>query len=138
MVCAYCGQPTQVINSRAQKRNNQVWRRRRCKTCKALFTTHEALDLTSALFVDVGGLHKPFMGDLLYTELLLALQDQKNCYETARDAQHTIIRRLRKLPSFPFVKPRQISQESAKVLKRLNQRAYLRYLAEHPSLQAES
>jgi len=41
MVCIYCSGDTQVINSRLQKRPNQVWRRRKCLECGATFTTHE-------------------------------------------------------------------------------------------------
>jgi transcriptional regulator NrdR family protein len=47
MVCVYCGSETKVTNSRHQKRTNQVWRRRQCLKCTALFTTEEKTDHTS-------------------------------------------------------------------------------------------
>ncbi len=40
MVCIYCKNNTFVTNSR-NKNNNQVWRRRKCLTCKACFTSIE-------------------------------------------------------------------------------------------------
>lgn len=135
MVCTYCGSPTRVANSRLQKRSNQVWRRRQCRSCKAVFTTLEAVDLPATLIVDFRGRSEPFLPDKLYTEVLLALQDRKDCYETAREVVNTIIKELLKLPDKPLFRPQQISQEVAKVLKRFDQRAYLRYVAEHPSLQ---
>jgi|SRR3989338_10184564 len=135
MVCVYCGSETGVVNSRRQKRNNQVWRRRRCETCGAVFTSHEALDLSSALMVNSGGSTKPFLTDMLFTEVLLALQDHKDCYIAAREVTSTVIGQLLKPPAEPVIEAKQISQTAAKVLKRLDRRAHLRYLAEHQSLQ---
>src|SRR3989338_4352012 len=135
MNCLYCGSKTSVINSRKQRRNNNVWRRRRCQKCLAVFTTQESPDLTSTLMVNQNGAYSPFLSDLLYTEILLALQDRKNCYIEAREITNTVIRHLLKLPSSPLFKPEQISQATAKVLKRFNRRCYLRYAAEHSSLE---
>ena len=134
MVCLYCHSKTRVTNSRHQKRSNQVWRRRQCQTCGAVFTSHEAIDLSSALLVG-SGRSTPFISDMLFTEVLLALQDRKDCYLAAREVTSTVIRELLKLPDKPRIEPKQISQAAAKVLKRLDKRAYLRYMAEHPSLQ---
>lgn len=136
MVCIYCGGETGVVNSRKQKRSNQIWRRRKCGACGAVFTSHEVIDLSSALVVD-SGLPTPFISDVLFTEVLLALQDRKDCYLAAREVTSTVIRELLKSPDLPRIDPKQISQMTAKVLKRLDKRAYLRYLAEHPSLQKQ-
>lgn len=133
MNCIYCGGDMDVVNSRAQKRSNQVWRRRRCKSCGAVFTSHEAIDLSRALVVD-SGRPTPFITDMLFTEVLLALQDRKDCYLAAREVTSTVIRDLLKLPNKPQIDPKQISQATAKVLKRFNRRAWLRFVAEHPSL----
>jgi transcriptional regulator NrdR family protein len=136
MVCVYCGAKTQVSNSRLQKRSNQVWRRRFCSRCEATFTTHEAVDLSSTLLVDSGDSMKPFLPDMLFTEVLLALQDRKNNYLDAREVTNTVIKQLLKLPDKPIYKPQQISSAASAVLKRLDRRAWLRFVAEHPSLQA--
>jgi transcriptional regulator NrdR family protein len=136
MVCAYCDSKTQVTNSRWQRRSNQVWRRRQCLSCMAVFTTHEAIDLTSTLIVASRGSTGPFLPDKLYTEVLLAIQDRKDCFIAAREVTNTVIKQLLKLPEKPLFSPDQISQAAGDVLKRLDKRAYLRYVAEHPSLQA--
>lgn len=135
MVCIYCGSKTGVANSRLQKRSNHVWRRRQCRACGAVFTTLEAVDLPATLIVDSGGRSEPFLPDKLYTEVLLALQDRKDCYVAAREVVNTIIKELLKLPDKPLFMAPQISQATARVLKRLDGRSYLRYVAEHPSLQ---
>jgi transcriptional repressor NrdR len=135
MVCLYCGGKTEVANSRRQKRNNQVWRRRRCLQCSAIFTTHEAIDVSSSLMVEIRGLPVPFVPDKLYTEVLLALQDRPDCYIAAKEVTSTVINALLGLPESPIFIPTSISAVTARVLKRFDSRAYLRYVAEHPSLQ---
>ena len=137
MVCVYCGNDTEVTNSRPQKRSNQIWRRRQCRACRAVFSTLEAVDLPKTLMVAYRASTMPFLPDKLYTEVLLALQDRKDCYEAAREITNTVIKQLLKLPDTPQFRPNQISQETAKVLKRFDRRAWLRYTAEHPSLQTK-
>jgi transcriptional repressor NrdR len=135
MVCVYCGSETRVTNSRLQKRNNQVWRRRHCEACGAIFTTHESVDLSQTFLVDSRASPSPFLPDLLYTELLLAMQDRKDAYVAAREVTSTVVQKLLKHPDKPLFKPTLISKTTSDVLKRFDKRSYLRYTAEHPSLQ---
>lgn len=135
MVCIYCGGELAVNNSRPQKRNNQIWRRRQCQQCSAIFTTHEAIEAKSSLMVQP--VNRPLEGfapDKLFTELLLALQNRKSCYEDAREVVSTVVNRLIKLPSNPVFTTTDISRETAAILKRLDKQAWMRYQAEHPSL----
>jgi transcriptional repressor NrdR len=135
MVCVYCGYETKVTNSRLQKRSNQVWRRRQCEACKAVFTTHEAIDLSQTLLVGSGASGHPFLPDRLYSDLLEALQDRKDRYIAAREVTSTIIQKLQKNTNGPLFSTKLISKTAAEILKRFDKRAYLRYTAEHPSLQ---
>jgi transcriptional regulator NrdR family protein len=100
-----------------------------------VFTTLEAIDTPSALIVDSGGSSGPFLPDKLYSELLNALQNRPDSFVAAREITNTVIVELLKLPGKPLFGPRQISAAAAKVLKNLDKQAYLRYVAEHPSLQ---
>jgi transcriptional regulator NrdR family protein len=134
MVCLYCQHETQVVNSRLQKRNNKVWRRRKCLHCLAIFTTIEEVDYSNALRVEANGTFKPFLTDLLYTEVLLALEHRKAAYIDAREVTNTIIKNLVALPASPLFGPQDISRTAADVLKRFDTRAWHRYAAEHPSL----
>ena len=135
MVCVYCGSETKVTNSRQQKRNNQVWRRRECLSCKAVFTTHECVDMASTLLVETGDHPEPFLSDLLFAEVLLALQHRNDRYTAAREVTSTIVAELLQEPDKPLFKPPQISLVASRVLARLDEQAWLRYTAEHPSLQ---
>jgi transcriptional repressor NrdR len=135
MICIYCGGDTRVINSRHQRRNNQVWRRRQCLVCGSVLTTHEAVELESALSVNDHGALRPFLPDLLLKELMMALQNRKDAYTASSEVLATIIRKLLSLPQKPVYLPRDISKTTAEVLKRFDKQAYLRFVAEHPSLQ---
>ena len=134
MVCTYCGAETKVINSRHQKRNNQVWRRRHCDQCKAIFTSHEKADLSSILIILDREEHKPFLEDILFVDILNALSHRKDRFMASREVTATVVNELIKLPQKPLIKSSQISFSAAGVLKRLDRQAWLRYVAEHASL----
>ena len=136
MVCIYCGSETKVINSRLQKRNNQVWRRRQCLNCKSVFTTHESIELESSLSVEDGRQPEPFLADLLLKDLMAAMNHRKDVYTASREVLGTIVRKLLKMPRAPLFSPADISRTTAEVLKRFDKRAHLRYIAEHPSAQS--
>jgi transcriptional repressor NrdR len=135
MVCIYCGGETKVTNSRLQRRNNHVWRRRECLACHSVFTTHESVQLESALSVIKHGRNEPFLADLLLNELMRALSHRKDVYTASREVMATVIKKLLALPQKPRFEPADISKTTAAVLIRFDRRAYLRYLADHPSLQ---
>ena len=135
MVCIYCGGKTKVTNSRYQRRSNQVWRRRQCLACGALFTTHEALELESALSVNRHGRLEAFRPDLLLEELHRAMHNQKDAHTASKEVLATIVRKLLDLPQKPVFVPTDISKAAAEIIKRFDKSAYLRYVADHPSLQ---
>jgi transcriptional repressor NrdR len=133
MVCPYCHHKTQVLNSRLQRRNNQTWRRRRCIGCNSIFTSHEAVDYSSAFSVRHEDGFQPFLTDKLRYSLVVALKHRKDCYNEAGELTQTIIKRLLTLESSPAFTRRQISQTTTDVLKKFDQRAWHRYRADHPS-----
>jgi transcriptional repressor NrdR len=135
MNCLYCGGDTKVTNSRLQRRSNQVWRRRQCLVCQSVFTTHEAVELESALSVDSLGTLRPFLPDLLLKELMHALRHRKDVYTASGEVLATIIHKLLLLPQKPVYSPPDISKATDDVLKRFDKQAHLRYVADHPSLQ---
>ena len=122
-----------MTNSRRQVRNNQIWRRRQCLACGAIFTTHEAIELESALSVRKDGRPEPFLPDLLLNELMQALKHRDDAYTASREVLGTIIKRLLRLPQKPVFLTSDITSVTTEVLKRFDKRAYLRYIADHPS-----
>ncbi len=135
MVCPYCSAPTDVVNSRSQKRNNQVWRRRRCQNCGAVFTTHESIDATKGFIVQNADGPVPFTPEKLFAEVLSCVRDRQNAYEAARELTATITQKVFKNASKGLILPQNISWEAGQVLKRFDKQVYLRFAAEHPSLQ---
>jgi len=133
MVCVYCGQETKVINSRHQRRNNSVWRRRQCLNCSAVFTSHEKADLSSVLRVVRGQNIENFNEDFIFTELLLALGPRPKVFIDARELTSTVIKHLMALPGSPVFDTKQISKVVSATLKRFDRQAWHRYSSEHPS-----
>lgn len=43
MICPYCGGRTLVIDSRNRKKQNYIYRRRRCAECSITFGTQERI-----------------------------------------------------------------------------------------------
>ncbi len=97
MVCIYCGLKTSVINSRLQKRQNHIWRRRQCISCMAVFTTSEAPDLYKGLAIESDGDIKPFSRDKLFVSVHDSLKHRKTATEDAMHLTDTIISKI--LPS---------------------------------------
>lgn len=103
--------------------------------CQSVFTTHEQIELESALLVEQNGQTQAFLPDLLLNELIMALKHRKDVYTASREVMGTIVHRLLRLPQKPVFKPEDISNVTGAVLRRFDKQAHLRYVAEHPSLQ---
>ncbi len=95
MVCIYCGGSTAVTNSRLQKQPNQVWRRRRCELCGAIFSTSEAAQLSGAFMIraENGSLHS-FSRDKLFLSIHESLKHREKPTEDASAITQNIIGRL--------------------------------------------
>lgn len=92
MVCTYCGSPTQVTNSRLQKRANQIWRRRQCLNCGSNFTTHEIIDLGSTIAVHYSERKmRPFSRDLLFASIYESCKHRVEAIADASALTQTIV-----------------------------------------------
>lgn len=95
MVCIYCGSKTQVNNSRPSGDKHQIWRRRSCLSCNAVFTTHETVDLANSLRVKtVAGSLEAFSRDKLFLTVHQSLMHRKTATADAGRLCDTIIDRL--------------------------------------------
>ena len=135
MVCPYCQSNTAVINSRHQKRSNSTWRRRKCLGCNLLFTTQEMADLSSIFLVNTPKKLEAFSQTKLFLEILKALGDKTAEISHAEDLTATISAKIVKKASKGLITSQDVSYEAALALKRFSKQAYLRFVAEHPSLQ---
>jgi len=133
MVCIFCGQNTQVINSRRQKRLNSTWRRRRCIACKNVFTTEEFADYSGSWQVRHGvGQLSAFDRDKLLLSLHRSCLHRKQALRDAQSLTNTIISSLN--PDQGMVEASSISSLCKKTLKRFDKAAFSHYDAFHQSL----
>jgi transcriptional repressor NrdR len=132
MVCLYCSQATQVVNSRLQKRANQVWRRRKCLACAATFTTHEIADLGSALSVRASTADiSSFSRDKLFVSIYESCKHRASALDDATQLTLTIISFLLHEAIDGLVERQSIITASTRVLERFDKTAATMYAAYH-------
>lgn len=133
MVCIYCTQATKVNNSRLQKNNNRVWRRRQCLVCEAIFSTHEAVDLGQALLVKRSSSVEPFSRDNLFLSVYDSLKHRKTAIADADSLTQTIINTILDDSSSPTIDLSQIKLSVLRVLRNFDQAGATSYEAFHGS-----
>jgi transcriptional regulator NrdR family protein len=133
MVCIYCEGPTRVINSRLQRRTNQVWRRRSCEKCPAVFTTLEAAVLETAVVVhNAANEIRPFIRELLFLSIYESCKHRPTALTDARELTQTVLQQLRPLMSTGSLTTADIAQQTIAVLRRFDAAASTMYGAFHP------
>jgi transcriptional repressor NrdR len=132
MVCIYCTGKTEVVNSRPQKRANQIWRRRHCFDCGNIFTTIEGVNLSSSLLVQNPGSLEPFLRDKLLLSMYDCLRHRKNPVNDATALTATVLHKLLGSVASPTLTRAQIVNTVASVLKNFDHAAHVQYMAFHP------
>jgi transcriptional regulator NrdR family protein len=132
MVCIYCGKDTGVTNSRPQKRLHQVWRRRACKSCGAIFTTNETVDFSTSLVVrrPAGGV-VPFNRDQLFVSVLAAVGHRDAPIADAGALTATITSKLLHGTNTAVVGSADIITAAVQVLTNFDKDAAVQYAAYH-------
>ncbi|HSW85451.1 MAG TPA: hypothetical protein VLF79_02455 [Candidatus Saccharimonadales bacterium] len=134
MVCVYCGNKTKVFNSRLQKRNNQVWRRRQCSSCHAVFTTEETIDYGGSWTVkSKSGVITPFSREKLVMSLFRSCQHRKGALSDASALTDTIINKLHLQRLSGSIDTDFISHTAQVALNRFDKAASVHYQAWHRS-----
>jgi transcriptional repressor NrdR len=134
MVCIYCGNKTDVINSRPQKRHNKVWRRRRCIVCEAIFTTTEAASLSESLVIAQNNAntgYKPFLRDKLFLSVYSSCQHRKDAIADATALTDTILGYLPSITENSLVDRHALRDTTLQVLTRFDNVAAVHYAAFH-------
>lgn len=134
MQCIYCGSNTNVFNSRDRRKNPSVWRRRRCSSCGAQFTTIETPDYELALSVEgTSGKLYPFSRDKLYLSVHRSLSHRDDAVSAASDLTSTIIGRLLSTRQAvdSLITMKSIAETAHTVLSRFDQPSANTYFAYH-------
>ncbi|HUD10640.1 MAG TPA: hypothetical protein VMR28_03135 [Candidatus Saccharimonadales bacterium] len=133
MVCVHCSGTTRVINSRLQKRNNHVWRRRQCLRCELVFSTEEAVRYENVwLVMDASGNYSPFSSNKLLLSLYRSCEHRSSALNDAVAITETVIHKLQ--PKFidGRINSQVIAQVSQVALNRFDRAASVHYEAHHP------
>jgi transcriptional regulator NrdR family protein len=136
MVCIYCGSPTSVNNSRLQRHNNHVWRRRSCTGCKSVFTTIERPDLSGSFVVGTSGAQKgqlkPFNRDKLFLAIYECCKHRPDALEEASSLTQTVINQLvLEKRENGLIERAEIAQKTFNSLERLDTAAAAIFAAYH-------
>lgn len=131
MVCVHCGYETKVVNSRHQSKSNQVWRRRQCTACGAVFTTQETVQHKLAWVVSDGKRLQPFSRDKLFLSLHNSLQHRKTALSDADGLTETIISKLPGLIVDGSISRQAIARVAQVTLNRFDGAASAHYQAFH-------
>ena len=132
MVCIYCGNDTQVTNSRLQKRANQVWRRRSCTVCGNTFTTHEAADLAASIVVQYSPRDlRPFSRDILFISIYESCKHRPAAVQDADELTQTVLSLLRTHINNGTLLREQIVLVTSETLARFDKTAATIYSAFH-------
>lgn len=133
MVCVYCESPTKVTNSRLQRRQNNIWRRRQCSVCSSIFTTREYAELETALMVEDSTKRlTPFSRDKLFITVYESCKHRPDAVLDAGGIVQTIIKHIIDNQKDGVVQRRDIVLAALKVLGRFDQTAAAVYAAYHP------
>lgn len=133
MVCNLCLSNTGVVNSRLNKKTNQVWRRRKCLNCMSIFTSIESVKLSNYWRIEKSNKFKEFNRDKLFLSLHKSLGHRKNSVEDATTLTNTIISKIFKLNKNNTLGADELSQIIKLSLKRFDPIAHMHYCATHLS-----
>jgi len=130
MVCPYCKKDSHVVNSRHQKRPNSVWRRRKCVSCGAVWTSLERIELSTVWRVRTGNHLLDFRPETLLISLYEALKHRKTADIDAKYVCDTVIAKLAR-HNTPELPAELIKKTAYDILRRYDKVAASLYLVTH-------
>ena len=131
MVCVHCRSDTQVINSRLQKKANQVWRRRKCGTCGAIFSSREVAQYELVWLVRSHKALQPFNRDKLLLSIYASCQHRPSALSDASALTETVINKLLFNATDGVLEAPAIAQTVQVALNRFDKAASVHYQAFH-------
>lgn len=132
MFCIYCGSETDVVNSRPKQKIPAVWRRRRCNSCKAIFSSREKPDLSSSIKIqNSSGDLEPFSEDKLQLSIKDSLSHRKTAVKDARQLTDTVVGHMLPCPS-GVIESKGVITATYKVIYRFDRPAATYYKSHHP------
>jgi len=132
MVCIYCKNQTAVVNSRLKKRSNVVWRRRKCLSCNAIFSTNETVVVNLAWVIQSKDKQtNNFNQDKLFISIVQCLKHRPTHLEDARNITDYVISKIMTTSHDSQIKSELIKSSVLVCLNRFDKTAYTYYKAFH-------
>lgn len=131
MNCPYCDAKTQVTNSRSHNNSSGVWRRRACVKCRAIWTTHETIDLSTSHRVrtfknDI----RPISRDKLFVSIKDSCAHRKTALADASALTDTVLSQILALKQ-PIIEVSHLATTTHQTLSRFDPIAAAVYGAQH-------
>ena len=129
MVCPFCLKEakTRVYNSRSSGRKSQVWRRRRCPSCKEAFTTYESLDLSYLVVGKRDGHSEKYSRPKLFSSIYRAHLDADEAEALTDTVEQALINVRQTL-----ISTKDVAEQAKKVLKAFDAASHARYASFQP------
>lgn len=129
MYCPFCHHPdTKVVDSRFVPETNKIRRRRvcQCASCRARFTTYEAVEMSLPMVIKQNGNRECFSVEKLRRGLQRAVEKRPVSAEEMSCLIGSIEKRLQQLGERE-VESRRIGEWALEGLKQIDQVAYIRF-----------
>lgn len=133
MKCPYCSSPSRIVNSRKSKKTNATWRRHRCVSCGADFTTYEAIDYEKAYVVQRKSRFEPFRPSQLLISIYRAIDHRPYAERDAEALTKDICARLAR-KNGPQFSPSDISAAVISALQNFDAAGAVKYQANHQTI----
>jgi len=132
MVCIYCGAATRVTNSRHRKQTAQVWRRRVCTSCGAVFTSIEAVDYPKSLALEMPDQSlRPFIKEKLFLSIHKCCEHRKSAVDDAAALTDTIIAKIVRTGTQSVIPAHQVAKLVHDTLSNFDAASAVQFAAYH-------
>ena len=127
MKCPFCGKlNTRVIDSRPDKIDFQVRRRRECRKCSGRFTTHEKFVQVPIIIVKKDGRREDFNREKVLSGIKKACEKRAISINLIEETVDTIERDLRETNERE-IPAKLVGEKIIKALKKIDDVAYVRF-----------
>lgn len=131
MFCIYCGNNTEVTNSRPSKKSPSIWRRRSCLACKAIFSSREKPDLSLSIKVsDSSGRLEPFSEEKLLISVYECFSHRNDAYTASKQLMDTLLNKFLPVKD-KYLAKALVAKDVYTVLTRFDKAAAVYYKAHH-------
>ncbi len=127
MKCPFCGKlNTRVVDSRPDKADFQVRRRRECRKCSKRFTTHEKFVQVPIIIIKKDGRREDFNREKVLNGIKKACEKRAISINLIEETVDTIERDLRET-SEREIPAKLVGEKIIKALKEIDDVAYVRF-----------